>query len=454
MPLAFASILASSMTLVSSSTNIVISGLMTQHGMPPLRMFELTLVGLPIAVMGLLYMLLVGRRLIPDRGRPGELTADLGLRPYLAEVMVLPGSSLAGKTLAESGLGRDMDLTVLRIIRDQDHYLAPRPGLRLAEHDQLLVKGQRDDILQIRDAAGVAIKDDIELSDPRLQTEEMGLVEVILLPRSPLVGRTLRALGFRQRYGLQVLGIYRRGKSIYRKLSRVPLRTGDQLLVQGPRVNVAVLDQDNTFHVLGSVSSRRPNLKGAPAAVAIFVGTLALAALNILSLPVAVLLGTLMVFVTRCIVPEVAYHEVEWKAVIVIGSMLALGGAMEYTGAAGFLAYKIALIAGQAHPLWLLAAFFVLTLLLTQPMSNQAAAVVVVPVALQTAWQLGLNPRTFAIMIAVGASCSFITPLEPSCLMVYGPGHYRFVDFCRVGTVLTVLIFVLAIVLVPLIWPL
>ncbi|MFN2155173.1 MAG: SLC13 family permease, partial [Anaerolineae bacterium] len=295
---------------------------------------------------------------------------------------------------------------------------------------------------------------DVELSDPRLQAEDMRLVEVILLPRSPLIGRTLKGLNFRQRYGPLVLGINRRGRSIYRKLSQVRLRTGDQLLIQGHRANIARLDQENVFHVLGTVEYGRPDIQRAPVAVAIFVSVLVLAGLNIFPLPVAVLLGVLAVFATRCITPAVAYREIEWKVIIVIGSMLAVGSAMEYTGTARAIATYVAGIAGQVHPLWLLAAFFVLTLLLTQPMSNQASAVVVVPVAIETALQLGLNPRTFAVMIALGASCSFLTPLEPACLMVYGPGRYRFVDFIRVGALLTLLVFGISLALVPILWPL
>ncbi|MFN2133192.1 MAG: SLC13 family permease, partial [Anaerolineae bacterium] len=214
------------------------------------------------------------------------------------------------------------------------------------------------------------------------------------------------------------------------------------------------LDQENVFHVLGTVEYGRPDIQRAPVAVAIFVSVLVLAGLNIFPLPVAVLLGVLAVFATRCITPAVAYREIEWKVIIVIGSMLAVGSAMEYTGTARAIATYVAGIAGQVHPLWLLAAFFVLTLLLTQPMSNQASAVVVVPVAIETALQLGLNPRTFAVMIALGASCSFLTPLEPACLMVYGPGRYRFVDFIRVGALLTLLVFGISLALVPILWPL
>jgi di/tricarboxylate transporter len=198
----------------------------------------------------------------------------------------------------------------------------------------------------------------------------------------------------------------------------------------------------------------RPNLRRAPLTIGIFIAVLALATFNILSLPVAALLGALVAFVTRSINPEEAYREVEWRALVLIGSMLALGAAMEHTGAAEFLAQEIVTLAGQANPLWVLTGFFVLTLILTQPMSNQAAAVVVIPVALQTAAQLNHNPRTFAIMIAVAASCSYLAPLEPSNLMVFGPGRYKFVDFLKIGSLLTLLIYLISIALVPLLWPL
>jgi di/tricarboxylate transporter len=454
MPLAYATILASSVTLVSSSTNVVISGLMSGYQMAPLGMFELAPVGLPVAVVGLVYMLILGPRWVPDRSGPGDEQAAFGVRLYLAEIVVLPNSGLVGKTLRESNLGRDLDLTVLRIRRQGAQYVTPQANVRLAPHDELLVRGTRDKVLRVRDTVGLAIEAEVTLSDSDLQTEESSLVEAILLPRSPMIGRTLVGLNFRQRYGLQVLGINRRGRTLEDKLSGVSFRVGDQLLIQGRRSRIAMLDQDNLFQVLGPVEQSRPNRQRAPTAVAIFVGMLLLVALRLLPLPVAVSLGVLLAFVTGSITPERAYREVPWKALIVVGSMLAIGEAIEYTGTAAFLAGQISALAGHVAPVWLLTAFFVLTLALTQPMSNQAAAVVVIPVAIQTAVQLGLNPRTFCVMIAVGASCSFITPLEPACLMVYGPGRYRFTDFIRVGAPLTLLIYGLAIALVPLFWPL
>ncbi len=258
----------------------------------------------------------------------------------------------------------------------------------------------------------------------------------------------------RERYQVQVLAINRRTGVIHSKIANTRLQLGDVLLLQGTSQQIASLQTENTFDVLGTVDSRRFNRKHSLIVIMIFIGALLLGTLKIIPLPAAMLLGALLVFVTRSISPDDAYRQVEWKVLILVGSMLSLGTAMQYTGTAQFLAERLTSLVGTLNPLWLLTGFFVLTVLLTQPMSNQAAAAVVIPVALQTAIQLGLNPRTFAMMIAIAASTSFITPLEPACLMVYGPGRYRFMDFIRVGGLLTVVIYVIAILLTPLLWPL
>lgn len=454
MPLAFSAILASSVTVVSTSTNIVISGLISRYDMRPIGMFEMTLVGIPIVLVGLAYMFFIGRRLIPEREDSEELFKEFGIERYLTETLVLPDSPLIGKTLGESALGRDLDLTVLRVVRDKQLYLAPSADLTLEEGDLLLVKGPRDEIPKIKDVTGVDIEAEVKLSLSDLETKDIVLIEAIVLPNSPLVGQTLEQVRFRQRYRAQVLGVNRRGRRIARKISQIPFRAGDQLLIQGDHRNIARLDEDNTFRVIGTVEYEPPDLGRAPFAIATFAGVFIAVALDIVALPVAVLAGVLAALLTDCITPDEAYRGVEWKALIVIGSMLALGSAMEQTGTAAFLAAGIVDLIGRTQPIWLLTGFFGLSLLLTQPMSNQAAAVVVVPVAIQTASQMGLNPRTFAIMIAVGASCSYLTPLEPACLIVYGQGRYRFSDFLKVGALLTVLVYLLAIALVPMLWPL
>lgn len=456
MPLAFSSIVTSSVTLVSTSTNMVVSGMMSSHGLPPMGMFELAPVGLPIAVLGLVYMYLA-RRFIPDRAAPAELVEEFGMRPFLSEIVIQPGSSLAGKTLGDADVARQLGLAVLKIIREKDHRIAPRANTVLNEGDVLVVEGSQDDILKIKDIAGVEIIADAWLSDPDLSTEDTALVEAVLLPGSPLLGRTLKRHRFRERYGVQALGINHQGAKIVEKLGDVPLRLGDVLLLQGRRENLARLHASRVARVLGeseSMENIRPRRERAPLAIAIFLGVLALVTVRVLTLPLAVMLGTVLVFVTRCITPGEAYERVEWKAIILIGSMLSLGVAMEHTGAAQYLAWQLISLTGTAQPLWLLTVFFALTVFLTQPMSNQAAAIVVLPIAIQTALHAGFNPRTFAMMIAVAASCSYLTPLEPSCLMVYGPGRYRFADFIKMGFVLTLLIYVVAIMLVPLLWQL
>ncbi|MEZ4673971.1 MAG: SLC13 family permease [Caldilineaceae bacterium] len=246
MPLAFASILASSVSLVSTSTNIVISGLMTRYGLAPLGMFELTPVGIPIAIAGVLYMLFIGRRLLPDRTAVDDLS-QLGNRLYLTEVVVLPNSPLIGKTLVEAGLGHDLDIKVLRIIYREsasretssvlrtNRRLTPRQGRPLRAGDILLVEGDREALLNSKATVGLELREDLQSVDPNLPSESLQMVEVLLLPRSPLIGETLVQFNFRERYGLQVLAIYRHGETLQRKLSHVPLRVGDVLLIQGAR---------------------------------------------------------------------------------------------------------------------------------------------------------------------------------------------------------------------------
>jgi di/tricarboxylate transporter len=453
MPLAFASILASSISLFSTSTNIVVSGLMKAYKMEPMGMFELAPVGIPIAIVGLLYLHLIGTRLIPDRFGTDAAGSTTNARPYLSEVLIQPQSPLVGRTLSQSALGRDLDLKVLRIIRNKTEHLQPHGNTVFEAHDVVVVEGASEEILRIKDVSGIEIKADVKLTDPNLASGDLSFIEVVLLPRSALVGRSLKGFGFRERFDLQVIGVSRHGSTFFRKISDLLLRVGDILLVQGAPEKIAQLDGDEAFRVIGALGENRPKLGHAPLAISIFVGVLVLATFEVVSMPVAVMLGVATVFLTRCIAPDQAYRELEWKAIILIACMLSLGTAMEHTGTAAFLANVIVSQVGHFGPLALLSGFFLVTVLLTQPMSNQAAAIVILPVAFQTAFQLDLNPRTFAMMIAVAASCSYLTPLEPACLMVYGPGRYRFLDFIRVGALLTALIYIIAILLVPRLWP-
>ena len=451
MPLAFSAVLASSVTLVGTSTNVVVSGLMTQHGMKPLGMFELTPVGLPILVFGLLYMFFIGRHLIPIRDSEPDGLQKVILS-YCSEFKLAENSPWDGKTLAEIGLGKEYDFNVLRILKVPGYHVEPRANTILKKGDRVLVEGNRDDLVTLEDQDLVEFTGEFE-EDGEI-AQDLSMAEVILLPGSPLVGRTLWGLNFRDRYKLQVLGINRKGETLRRRISRTRLQVGDQLLLQGDPDTIQSLGSNNSLRVVSGKLDILPETEKAPLSLAIFGVVILLVSFNVLSLPVGVMLGSLAALVTRCITPIEAYRRVNWSAWLLISCMLALGRAMEESGLAALLADQIVALIGESNPLLILSAFFLLTLLLTQPMSNQAAAVVIIPVAIQTATQLNLNARTFAVMIAVAASCSFITPLEPACLMVYGPGNYRFFDFVRVGSLLTLLVFGIALLMVPWLWPL
>jgi di/tricarboxylate transporter len=454
LPLAFASILTSSVSLISTSTNIVISELMTRSGQPPMGMFELAPVGIPIAIAGLIYMLTIGVRLMPDHKHDAASKEDLGNRKYQADLVIPQDSSLIGKSLTASPLADIKDYTIVKFIRGGKGLNSKESNIVLEAGDEIVVEGLRSELLRVKDIKGVEIKADVHLDDPNPSEEEAVVVEGVLLPDSPLLGQSLKSSEFYDRYGLQVLGLNRAGYRLGQKLSRIRMRLGDVLLLQGSPKNVKALEQGNLFSIFGGVAHVRLKRTHTVLALFVFGAALVAATFNFVSLPVAAIGGAFLMLVTRCISPEEAYRQVEWKVLVLIGSLLSLGAAMESTGTGKFLAEQFIVIVGTQNSLFILGAFFLLTVILTQPMSNQAAAIVVVPIAMETARQLGLNPRSFAMMIAVAASCSYLTPLEPSSLMVYGPGKYRFMDFVKVGFPLTFLIFAIAIVLVPWVWPL
>ncbi len=454
MPLAFSSILASSVTLVSTTTNIVVSGILEDEGLAPLGMFELAPVGIPILLIGIAYLLLLGARIIPDRPYSEPFSVDASVRNYLTEIVIPPGSKYEGLTISEAGLGRDLDLTILRIAKNKRTFLVPNGHTRLANGDVMLVEGDRDGLLKLGEDSGLELKPKNDIADEDLMSERVSLFEVILLPNSPMVGRTLKQIDFRRTSGLQVLGINRSGQTIRRKLSEVRLAVGDQLLLHGSRLSAAALDRNGTFRLLQSLGTEPFEKRNAIISAGIFALVLLIAAFKIVPVSIAALVGMLAVFFTGCISTEEAYDKVNWQVLFLIGGMLALGIAVQDSGTAAYLAHSIVSLTRGMHGYWLLGGFFVLTMILSQPMSNQAAAAVVVPVAIQTAAQLGYDPRSFAVMIALGASCSFLTPLEPACMMVYGPGNYRFTDFLKAGLPLTIIIFFIALFMVPIIWPL
>ena len=454
MPLAFGAILGGTCTLIGTSTNLAVSGALPRYGIQPFTMFELTRVGVVIVGVGMLYMLFVGRRLLPRRKSNESLTEQYHVRQYMTEVIVLDDSPLIDKSLGEARIGDELDLTVLGILRGLEQYrIAPNPAAQIKAGDLLLVQGRVEDILKVKAEAGIEIKSDFELSDSLLKSTDTELFEAMIPRGSDFLGRTLKRLDLRKRYGVVVLAIDRHGVDLLSKISRVRLRFGDVLLIQGNREQVERLAADGQTLLLEEISEKRARPEKRKWAYLAFGVFLFFSLTHLVPLPIAVLLGVMILLASQALRMSEVYEIIDWRLLILIACMISFGVAMEKTGADQYLADFIVRGTGQYGPTAVLAGFFLMTVALTQPMSNQAAALVMLPIAVKTAVALGLNPRTFAVTVTYAASCSFLTPLEPACVLVYTPGHYRFLDFVKVGSILTVAVFAIVVWLVPVFWP-
>jgi di/tricarboxylate transporter len=461
MPLAFGAILGGSCTLIGTSTNLAVSGAMQRYGMEPYSMFELTAVGFLTFSVGMLYMLFIGRKMLPSRGGEDSFTEQYHIREYISELLVLPGSHLIGKTLGEANLNMELDLNVLGIVRGKETKIAPNSRERIELNDLLIVEGRLANILNVKTEAGLEIKADFKLNDEVLEGGSIQLFEVMVMRDSRLVGRTLKSIRFRQAYNLTVLAINRHGETIIEKLSEARLQFGDVLLVQGKREEIEPLVVEGEMLLLEDVSKGAMRTEKRKWALAAFGLFLALSLTKVVTsgaydIPLAVcaLLGVLLLLATNTVRYTELYSLIDFRLLVLIACMMSFGVAMEKTGTDKYLAALIVQYFQQYGSLAVLAGFFVLTVGLTQPMSNQAAALVVLPVAVKTAVALNLNPRAFAVAITYAASFSFITPLEPACVLVYTPGRYKFMDFVKIGTILTIVVFIVAILLVPVFWKL
>jgi di/tricarboxylate transporter len=450
-PLAYASMLGGTCTLIGTSTNVAASGYVASSGLEPFSMFEFLPVGLAVCVLGILYMILVGYRLLPDTRNEGY-EEQYSIREFLSEVVVTQGSPLAGVALRDSRLGQ-MGLQVRAVLRGSRR-MDPEPALRLEEDDLLLVQTTREGLLQVKETAGIEIRPDLQMGDLDHAAATMRIAEAILMPQSSVVGRTIKELDFRRRFGVMVIAIYRRGHALATRIGGLPLRVGDVLLVQGRPEQLRGLADNPDLWILQETEHQPARRRKGLYAVGIFILAVIASSFGLVPLPIAFLVAALAVIFTRLITMEEAYDLIDWRLLILIAGMTSFGLAMRKTGAAEYLAGLIAGWTGGLPVVFLMLAFAVLTILLTQPMSNAAAALVVLPVAMDTATKLGHDPRAFAVLVTLAASLSFITPFEPSCLIVYGPGRYRFRDFMVCGLPLTAMVVVILLVMVPVIWPL
>lgn len=451
-PLSFASQFGGVCTLIGTSTNLLVSSIAARAGVGAFGMFEFSKLGLIMVAAGVIYFLVAGRWLLPKR-RAAQLTQAYSLGEYIAELRAVAGSPLLGKTVSEAKLGEAYDITVLEILRGEHKIWFPLDE-PLREGDVLLVRGAVKELFKLKNSVGLELQPEFKLQERQLAGEQMELVEVLLAPQSRLTGRTLKNLDFHWRYKSLVLALHRRGSILREQLANVRLRAGDALLLLGPKAAIARLREDDSFLVLEPRRDVVLDRRKAPVALVIVGLVVALAALNALPIVATALLGCGAMVVTGCLRAEDAYRAIEWKVVVLLAGVLPLGMALEKTGAAQMLADHALGAARDAGPVMVLAALYLLTATLTEFMSNNAAAVLLAPVAISTAAKLGLDPKPFLIAVTFAASTSFATPVGyQTNTMVYNAGGYRFSDFLKVGIPLNLIFCALAAYFIPRFWP-
>jgi di/tricarboxylate transporter len=385
---------------------------------------------------------------------PPQAAQVYQLEERLMLVRLPEDSSLVGKTLTESRLGDAFGLGVMGIIRQEKTHLMPGPHERLEAGDTLLVKGDREDLLTVDGLQTLKIETEPPPELSELESEEVGLVEAVLSPHTTLVGKTLREIHFRVKYGLSVLAIWREGQAYYSNLGEMALRFGDALLLHGPRARIKLLGSEPDFLVLTEEAQEAPRTNKALLAVLIMVVVLLPVIFGLAPIAIMVVVGVALMVLTGCLTMDEAYRSIEWKAVFLIAGMIPLGIAMQKTGAASFMATGMADLLGVYGPTVVMAGLYILTSLASQVMPNAAAAVLLAPIALNIASDLGVSPYPLAMTVAVAASAAFLSPVaHPANLLVMGPGGYRFSDYLKVGLPLTLVVLVVVMLVLPIFWP-
>ena len=453
MPMNDAVVLGGLCTLIGTSTNVVVSGLLNEKTGMRLGMFDITWLGVPLLVVGFTYLLIASRSrwLLKDR-RPAMSAGD-DPREYSLEMLVEQGSPLAGRTIEQAGLRGLHGLFLMEIDREGHVRTAVEPTERLEPGDRLVFVGIVESVVELQKIRGLRPATDqvFQLDGPR---SERTLVEAVVSNSCPLVGRTIRAGQFRSTYDAVIIAVARNGERLRKKIGDIVLQPGDTLLLEAsPRfLNRQRTNRD--FYLVSEVAGAKPPRHDmAWVACTILAAMVLAASLELVPMVAAALVAATAMVATGCIGPNEARRSIEWETLLLIAASFGLAHAIEKTGLATLIAQTTVGAAGD-RPHLVLAAIYLVTMLFTETMSNNAAAVLIFPIAWQTATNLGLNPMPFIMAITVAASCGFASPLGyQTNLMVYGPGGYKFSDYLRFGGPLNLIVMALTIALAPLIWP-
>ena len=453
MPTSFAAIIGGSCTLIGTSTNILVSSIAEAHGIGGFSMFEFSKLGLMFLGAGIIYMVFIGRFLIPERRGENSLTDAYQMREYLTEIIIKKGSKLIGKTLGESQLREKFDIDVLEIMRMDGAMGFPDIGELIKENDLLLIRGNVKEIMKIQDQEGIDIKAKSLVDDAQLSSGEAVLVEAVIAPESFLIGKTVKTANFRQRYGAMAVAVRRDGVSLRKKISLVEFRLGDSLLIECQKSQLQSMYRTTDLIMLNKITKRRIDKSKMGVGVAIIVSVVTLAALGILPIMVSAFAGGLLMVLTKCISLRRVYRRMEWQIIFLLAGIIPLGVAMENSGAATYIADMVINVAGDLGPVGIVALLYLVTLLTTEVMSNNASAILLAPIALTISTQLGYDPKPFLFTIMFAASFSFLTPIGyQTNALIYGPGNYKYTDYARTGIILSLLMWGMATFFISFFW--
>ncbi len=446
-PLSYAAIMGGSLTLLGTSTNLLVDGVARGEGLEPFGIFEILPIGLVVCAWGLTYMALIGRRLLPDRDSMAMMLSDRSKMKFFTEAVIPPDSNLIGREVLDVKLFKREGVRLIDVIRGDQSLRRALKGVALQVGDRIVLRTEMTELLSLQRNKELKRVD-------QLSAVETSTVEVLITPGCRMVGRSLGSMRLRRRYGVYPLAVHRRNQNIGRQLDDLIVKVGDTLLLEGAAEDIQRLAADMEMVDVSHPSARAYRRGHAPIAIAALIGIVTLAALDVAPILLLAVLAVALVLVTRCIDAEEAFSFVDGRLLALIFSMLAVGAALQSSGAVALVVEAIAPGLGVMPPTLVIFCVFLLTTVLTEIVSNNAVAVIMTPIAISLAAALGLDARPLVVAVMIAASCAFATPIGyQTNTLVYGPGGYRFTDFMRVGIPLNLSMSVVASLVIPLVWP-